>query len=110
MLKFHVNTHSTIQSRQKQFLINIWAGIVGDYFLGPYFCLIGSMSLLTDISEHFMRLDTIPLDIRQETCGTYMMVHWPISFTPPEISFRLRALGDRHQGEDQCPRKLVHQA
>lgn len=32
-----VNPHAIIQSRQQQFLWNVWASIIGDYLIGPIF-------------------------------------------------------------------------
>jgi hypothetical protein len=108
MLKFHVSAHTTIQSRQEQFSNNIWAGIAGDCFLGPYF-LPHRLKVIA-----YRRFRTLcQTGYRSDGYSTRNLWYVHDGALAPFIhvpSFRLPALGDRYEGGDQYPRKLVYRA
>jgi hypothetical protein len=92
-----VNPHNTVQSRhQQQFSVNVWAGIAGEYFVGPH-----ALSHRLNGAAYLHLLEHILTVIGYCPAGysTKCEVHarWCpqlISITPPEITLTLPTLGD----------------
>jgi hypothetical protein len=69
------NRHSFQETRfQKQFAINVWAGIIGDFLLGPYELppRLSGASYLQFISE---QLPQLPDDVSLATRQTMWVLH-----------------------------------
>lgn len=63
------NPHGTIQTRnQHRFMVNVWAGIVGNHLIGPYFIdgILTGQKYLNFLQNEFWNLfDDVPLQTRR---------------------------------------------
>jgi Transposase. len=63
------NPHATIDSHhQHRFSVNVWAGIIGDYLLGPFFLpqRLDAVEYLNFLENHLPELmENVPLNLRQ---------------------------------------------
>lgn len=88
---FHVwsdqNPHSTIQtSHQRKFSVNVWAGMIGSYLLGPIFL----PPRLNGQLYHDFLLEQLPLALEDIDIQTRLNMWFMHDGAPPHFSLQVR--------------------